>query len=318
MPLLSIIIPVYNVEEYLDECIQSILNQSLEDWELILVDDGSNDSSGLICDKYAADDSRIKSIHVENGGQARARNLALDDCTGQFITFVDSDDFITDYNTLKFAVNELQNSPACDIVQFNLKRLENGILADWTSPQNMILHSPTEYIENLDMATLKRVRNLYSGPWAKIYRRKLFDKIRFPEGMFYEDTVLLCDLFEITKGIKIIPEGYYVYRIHEGSTTTRPPEERYYLDRIKMQLRILQSLKQHSKNRRMIGEFYYDVLACFVYACNTFGKSKRYNQLLGQLDKDKPTLHFWSFKTLVKSTIINLLGVKGWLALKMK
>ena len=94
-PILSVIVPVYNVERYLDACVQSIVNQTFQDWELLLVDDGSTDGSGGICDRWTSRDERITALHQENKGQAAARNAALDIAQGQFFTFVDSDDEIT-------------------------------------------------------------------------------------------------------------------------------------------------------------------------------------------------------------------------------
>lgn len=93
-PIISIIVPVYNTEKYLDKCIQSVLAQTYTNWELLLIDDGSTDSSGAICDKYAAEDNRIRVFHKENGGVSSARNLGLDNAQGEWISFVDADDWI--------------------------------------------------------------------------------------------------------------------------------------------------------------------------------------------------------------------------------
>lgn len=110
-PILSIIVPVYKVEQYLAECIESILAQTLTDWELILVDDGSPDGSGAICDRYAAHDGRIKVIHRPNGGVSAARNDALNIARGRYITFVDGDDYLGSISTYEENVEILETHP---------------------------------------------------------------------------------------------------------------------------------------------------------------------------------------------------------------
>lgn len=316
MPLLSIIVPVYNVAEYLDECLQSILSQTLTDWELFLVDDGSTDNSGEICDTYSDKDPRIHVMHVENGGQARARNIALGMASGKYITFVDSDDYLSNNEIYFIATQILQDDHRCDIVQFAYLRFEKGMLVSLPNVSEHTLHTPREYIENLELSSLKKNRTICGGPWAKVYRRELFDKIRFPEGMFYEDTYMLCDLFDISSGIKIIPTSGYIYRIREGSTTTRPPQERYVLDRINMQLRILESLLKYSENKRLIGDFVYDLVACFARAKRLFGVSGRYCELLDVFEhKLSPTFPIWDIRTLTKCSIIQIFGVNGLIKL---
>ena len=117
---LSIIVPIYNVEEYIAECIDSILAQTYKDWELILVDDGSTDNSGKICDEYALKDNRIKVIHKENGGLSSARNAGIDNISGNLITFIDSDDVIIGKDTLQKLIDELTDDKELDSFLFSL------------------------------------------------------------------------------------------------------------------------------------------------------------------------------------------------------
>ena len=116
-PLVSVIVPVYNVAPYLEQCLDSIVNQSYRNLEIILVDDGSTDKSGAICDRYAEQDSRIQVVHKENGGQSSARNVALDMMTGEWVLFVDSDDWI-ELNTLELLLE--QKDERADLVEFGV------------------------------------------------------------------------------------------------------------------------------------------------------------------------------------------------------
>ena len=118
-PLISIIVPVYNVEKYLDKCVQSLLNQTYKNIEIILVDDGSPDNSGIMCDEYAAKDSRVKVVHKQNGGLVSARNAGFDVMTGDWHMYVDSDDWI-DLNTCEKLIAAINRHPDEDMVFFNM------------------------------------------------------------------------------------------------------------------------------------------------------------------------------------------------------
>lgn len=220
---LSIIVPVYKVETYLQECIDSILAQSYTDFELILVDDGSPDRCGEICDKYADQDSRIRVIHRENGGLSAARNTGINASEGDFITFVDSDDFIgKDFYKRAMCLIEKGNE-LIDIVEmpveihFNIKHKKR--LYGNLSKKDIIKTSPDT------IATwMKMNGTAHTYAWNKIYRRSLFDYFRFPEGRLFEDIHTVPRL--MTKGRRIAfcgnstsDERYY-YRYRENSITT--------------------------------------------------------------------------------------------------
>lgn len=168
MPLISIIIPVYNSEKTLNRCVNSILNQTFMDWELLLVDDGSTDKSGKICDQYALKDFRIRVFHKKNGGVSSARNTGLDYAIGSWITFVDSDDFID--ATFLDTLIRLQSSDLCiSGIQF----INN----------ETILLPPEEYIKIENVAELDNLLNklYFTAPWGKVYKNEIIQKnnIRF-------------------------------------------------------------------------------------------------------------------------------------------
>ena len=183
MPEISIIVPVYNVEKYLTRCIDSILNQTFTDFELILVDDGSTDKSGVICDKYSKIDSRIKVIHSKNEGAAQARNYGLDIAKGKFIGFVDSDDYINRdmYQILYENINKYN----CDICVCGHQSFQDKVKVAFEDSKEEIIEFDNKLaLKNyfLDYEDSERV--MYTIIWDKLYRRELFKNLRFPKGKF--------------------------------------------------------------------------------------------------------------------------------------
>lgn len=213
MPKVSVIVPVYGVEKYISKCIESILNQTYTDWELILVDDGSPDNSGFICDEYARKDSRIRVIHKENGGVSSARNVGLDYATGEWVTFVDADDWI-DLNTFNICLPYMADN---DIVRFSMNLVMN---VDETDIRPfLLLEEPKEQY-------LARIvsRETILGVCGGLYRRKLFcdNDIRFDLSLICgEDWVVLTNLVVHSNNCKILPQPLYQYnKYNESSCTT--------------------------------------------------------------------------------------------------
>lgn len=206
--LVSVIVPVYNVERYLQRCIDSILSQTYENIELILIDDGSTDRSGEICDTYK-DDSRISVFHKENGGQASARNLGLDVAKGKWITFVDSDDFIApDYVEyllmlcLKYSVSISQ----CGFVRGT----------DAVFPIDRIQIREVKWnIHDLYSSSTRDFRGIV---WSKMYSRGIIGDLRFPEGYIYEDEDFAFKSTYLAGETVISNRHLYYYYMTENST----------------------------------------------------------------------------------------------------
>ena len=175
--LVSVIVPVYNMEKYVDECIYSIVGQSYPDLEILIVDDGSVDSSGTICDRWARKDSRIKVIHQSNQGLSGARNTAINICTGQWITFVDSDDVIErDYVTVLLG---LAKKYKVKISQCFSEKIQY-IGAEETDTEERVLGS-VQFLLSEKYQTMA---------WGKIYKREVFETARYPYGKIHEDVAL--------------------------------------------------------------------------------------------------------------------------------
>lgn len=207
MPLISVIVPVYKVEPYLARCVDSILAQTLGDFELWLVDDGSPDGCPALCDAYAARDERVRVIHKKNGGLSSARNAALDKFTGQYVCFVDSDDFIPSdaLETLYFAMTETE----ADIAVSNMKSCdENG--------KEEELFAPVASLTILEGDSILSTLNRPNAP-GKLYRSEIYQTIRFPEGRLYEDVFVYHKVLAQCRRMVLTGKVGYYYMIRSDS-----------------------------------------------------------------------------------------------------
>jgi len=205
--LITIIVPVYNVADYLERCIYSIINQTYKNLEIILVDDGSTDDSGLMCDDFASKDKRIKVIHKENGGLSDARNVAIDIATGDYITFVDSDDYI-ELDMVEFLYESIINNDA-DISTCLYQNFYDG--------EDVLEYSDnTEFVCSCDEALEKLLyqNDCTTSAWGKLYKTYLFDGIRYPKGKICEDLDTTYLLFAKTSKVVIntVKKYYYLQR----------------------------------------------------------------------------------------------------------
>ena len=210
--LFSVIIPVYKSESYLKACIDSVLNQSYSNLEVLLVDDGSPDQCGDICDKYAEKDSRVVVIHKSNGGQSSARNKALDIATGEWVMFVDSDDEIRSDMVLQLISYAQENS--CDIVRCNC--LENS--KKGKVERRLPVKQGVYEIEKAFELVMKDI--LGSQPWFFFAKTHLWANVRFPEGRIYEDIAALYKIFvDCHTKVGILNQPLYIYNLHDDSTS---------------------------------------------------------------------------------------------------
>lgn len=214
MKKVSVIVPVYNVVDYLPQCLDSIVRQTYAHLEIILVDDGSTDGSGDLCDQWAQCDSRIRVIHKPNGGPSEARNAALDVMTGQLVMMVDSDDYISPdcIETLMAVMHDTGSDlsigswrlfagspPACEAngKPFNVKTFGRDEAIQMVFYQNTITNSPC----------------------SRLYKASLFDQVRFPEGMLYEDLAIIYPILLKLSLVAYADHVVYFYRQHAASIT---------------------------------------------------------------------------------------------------
>lgn len=220
----SVIVPVYNVEKYLDECVNSIINQSYSNLEIILVDDGSSDTSGQKCDTYKAVDNRIKVIHKKNGGLSDARNVGIEIATGEYIALIDSDDYISSI-FIESLVKEI-NCVDCKIVALSWQKDfwdgEKDKINLETNPQKIIY----ERKSSKDALELMLYQQIPTGAQFKLYHRSVFENIRFPYGYYYEDVATTYKLFEDTLYVVIATGDLYAYRKRKSSIIRQPFSEK--------------------------------------------------------------------------------------------
>ena len=220
-PLISIITPVYNVEQYLQQCIESIILQDFQDWELILVDDGSTDKSGAICDEYALKEARIRVLHKENTGQADSRNVALQLAKADLIGFVDSDDWIESdmYSVLYHTLIEEQADIAIC-----------GYFQDYKDVSEASCTTGEVVVYNQDEALnlILEDKVIKSFLWDKLFRREVITDL-LPKSYYYEDYATLFKWFINANRIVFCQKPEYHYRQRKGSTDhDADPRKKYH------------------------------------------------------------------------------------------
>ena len=267
--LISIIIPVYKVEKYLEKCIQSLINQTYENLQIILVDDGSPDNCGKICDEYAKKDHRIEVIHKSNGGLSDARNKGLEIAKGEYIGFIDSDDYIESdmyevlYNLLKQynADVSICNFYTVSQGKISIKNADNGI---------------NEYNRIEILKEILLDKNIQSYAWNKLYKKELFDEIKYPIGKKYEDIGTTFYLLEKCNKVVVTGKSEYYYINRQDSIVNNVTEstitdyielimQRYdYIEENIKELssynkdylkRILKTAEQDIKNLNEVGDY---------------------------------------------------------------
>lgn len=255
--LVSVIVPIYKVEQYLTHCIKTISEQTYKNLEIILVDDGSPDNCGKMCDEFAEQDRRIKVMHKQNGGLSDARNVGIDVATGEYITFIDSDDYV-----MPDMIESLMNIIAkenTDIAQCNFVRSKNDYI-DEQQHESSQSGKFTVYFEDKMSAYLKD-NKINTVAWGKIYKRSLFNEIRFPVGRLHEDVFTTYKLIHEADTVAVTDYIGYVYRITENSITTSKFSPKK-LDSVYGRLEQSEFIEKHYSNLKKYAN------SAIIYACN--------------------------------------------------
>ena len=222
-PLVSVVVPIYNVADYLSECIDSILNQTYPLIEVILVDDGSTDNSPVICDNYVSKNKNISVIHKSNGGLSSARNAGLEKATGDYITFVDSDDWLN-CNMIERCMSLIKQYDA-DVccVSFNKAYSDGHFIQNKTLQDSPICYNKIDALAKYLFNT-----NLTVCVWGKVWKKSLWDNVKCPDGFLHEDQFTTFKLIDAAGKIVFDPEPLYYYRQREGSIGHSSFSERSY------------------------------------------------------------------------------------------
>ena len=209
--MVSVIIPAYNVEQYVERCVYSVIQQTYRNMEIILVDDGSTDSTGIICDRLAKEDNRISVIHKANGGLSDARNAGLDASRGEYISFVDSDDYIAT-DMIEHMMRAMCEEDISMVVAGFWK--QNGDVRTYCGPTTDRIVSSEEALIDIYVG-----HEIYPSSCNKLYRRELFDNNRFAVGMINEDSEIITKLLTECNRVALVSKPLYIYMIREGSIT---------------------------------------------------------------------------------------------------
>jgi glycosyltransferase involved in cell wall biosynthesis len=221
VPLISVVVPVYNVAYYLPKCIDSLLEQTYSNLEIILVNDGSTDESPQICLKYEKKDQRIKIINKSNGGLSEARNFGIDRATGTYLAFVDSDDHVHK-NMFSILMTTILKHGA-DIAICGHYIEENGKLQPNRYDNTTIRYSREEALEAILMD-----KEINSFAWDKLYRSSLFSAIRYPLGRIFEDTATTYKVFDLANSVVRVNQALYYYLKRDDSITKTKSLKKYY------------------------------------------------------------------------------------------
>lgn len=223
--MISVIVPVYKVERYLDQCVSSILAQTYRDFELLLVDDGSPDRCGRMCDGWAERDGRIRVFHKPNGGLSDARNYALDRMRGDYVVFVDGDDWLSP-ECLEYQLAVLQSASDAKIAAFGYLSERRGRSFRCVNCEDAVIDGVT---------ALRRVmyeRGIVACAWAKIYAREVFGALRFKAGALMEDEYLIGEVLRRSDKVVLGREAHYHYRQREDSIVHQVFSRRKYDDQM--------------------------------------------------------------------------------------
>lgn len=241
--LISVVVPVYNVEDYIHKCVDSIINQTYRNLEIILVDDGSSDNSGRICDEYAEIDERIKVIHKENGGLSDARNAGIEISKGDYLGFVDSDDYI-DADMYCILMNNLKNADA-DISTCG------RIIVTGDDSIPLCEKNTTACLNSYDAINDLFTRNkfVFHAAWDKLYKREMFSNIRFPIGRLFEDAAVMYQIFEKANKIVATEKQMYYYLQRQGSISNCLYNKNKVLHQFENRINAINYYKRYDKKK---------------------------------------------------------------------
>ncbi|MBO5187618.1 MAG: glycosyltransferase [Prevotella sp.] len=288
---LSIIVPVYKVEDTLDRCVDSITSQHYDRMEIILVDDGSPDNCPRLCDKWAGKDCRIKVIHKTNGGLSDARNAGLDIACGEYITFVDSDDFLGK-DTFIQVMGTMEANRDFDILEYPAYLYYGSPKGKVFNPGCMTYHNTASYWIHGEAYS-------HTYAWNKIYRRSLFDGVRFPKGKIFEDVYTLPKIMAKAKTIATTDRGLYMYCHNPNGITNTSGA-----NGLQMLLQAHTGIMYSFADIPGFDKYYMQVANIQLSLCELTGCKPILRDVKIKNFRDMPT------KTKYKAAAINILGIK--------
>lgn len=320
----SVVIPVYNVEPWINKCIDSILEQTYKNIELILIDDGSSDNSGIICDEYSVKDKRIKVIHNHNSGQACSRNIGIDMAEGKYVIFIDSDDYINDNEIIEKFI-DIFNRNNCDFIYTSYCRFDDKYENTITEilPLNVNYHLIKNKSGKYILNELIKNNSFHHAPYLKICKKEYIvdNNLYFKKGYYHEDAEWSFKMFYYAKKICIYNEPWYMRRMRENSTITSIDENvttKKACDRMLIAEELITFLKEDKINseysiiiKDLVRMYWGDLMII-----PKIKKEENLNRCIEIISKTKYILKYeYNFKYAAFNIAMNLLGTKRLLKL---
>lgn len=285
MKKISVIIPVYNVKDYLDRCMETVLNSTYKNLEILVVDDGATDGSEKMCDKYAQMDERVKVIHKKNGGLSSARNAALEVMTGEYVAFVDSDDYI--HSRMFEKLYEAAQKYSADVVicEHFVERGNKICIESYVEDEVI------EYEKDEAIVALIKDKEIRNYAWNKLYSAEIFKEVRYPEGRNFEDIATAYLLFDKAKKIVKIPEYLYYYQIREGSISAHITDEKWVKNCKDIVLSQEERYRYFKNSKKDIADLCMKEMLPYIFECISKGHKLKQNDYVifgkDMLDKYK-------------------------------
>ncbi len=299
--LISVIVPIYDIEKYLNKCIESIVNQSYENLEIILIDDGSTDESGKICDKWKEKDGRIKVIHKENGGLSDARNVGIENSTGEILYFIDGDDYI-DFDI----IDNLYFS----LLENNTDISMGGLVRELYFEQKTLYSDKNYVVDSKEILRKMFINEICTTVCNILFKKKLFEDIKFPVGKINEDSATLYKLFDKTDKISHINKAGYYYVQRNGSISHRKFTQEY-LSNVEYKEEILKFVERKYPDLIEDAEKYFiKPLNGFIITCKKEKMRKEYLLMKSKLKEYFPRILKNSkieLKLKIKTAYINFI-----------
>jgi len=299
--LISVIVPIYDIEKYLNKCIESIVNQSYKNLEIILIDDGSTDESGKICDKWKEKDGRIKVIHKENGGLSDARNVGIENSTGEILYFIDGDDYI-DFDI----IDNLYFS----LLENNTDISMGGLVRELYFEQKTLYSDKNYVVDSKEILRKMFINEICTTVCNILFKKKLFEDIKFPVGKINEDSATLYKLFDKTDKISHINKAGYYYVQRNGSISHRKFTQEY-LSNVEYKEEILKFVERKYPDLIEDAEKYFiKPLNGFIITCKKEKMRKEYLLMKSKLKEYFPRILKNSkieLKLKIKTAYINFI-----------
>lgn len=307
--MVSIIVPAYNVEEYIGQTIESVLNQDYTDFELIIIDDGSTDNTADVVNQYSKLDNRIRYVQQPNGGAARARNKGLSLTKGEFIIFVDGDDVISK-DFISSNIGYFSENPNLDWVAMSIKRVDKdcnpinveGIYKD-------LIFDTTKIIDRKEFVPMFAEKKLSGVCCGAIYRKKSIEMISFPDGDFYEDGFFFTDLLTYTKTGMLSNQGIYYYIHRENSSQLKKLDRAHLTSDLRCSQKRLKQYRLAYPEYEDIYQNWENSLYYYYkneYAKDTEGGKEIFHQYKSKLRRRVPV----RLKHEIKFVVYRLIGYK--------